>query len=107
MRENGVVIIQAHPFREAFYIPNPGHLPLEKIDGFEIFNRGNDKEYNDKARALAKENPHLLTTSSADTHTADTVGVGGIITNKRIRNERDLADILRSRDYELIIPNEE
>ena len=107
MRENGVVIIQAHPFREAFYIPNPGHLPLEKIDGFEIFNRGNDKEYNDKARALAKENPHLLTTSSADTHTKDTVGVGGIITNKRIRNERDLADLLRSRDYELIIPNEE
>lgn len=107
MRENGVVIIQAHPFREAFYIPNPGHLPLEKIDGIEIFNRGNAKEYNDKAFILAKENPHLLTTSSADTHTTDTVGVGGIITNRRIRNERELADVLRSRDYDLIIPTQD
>lgn len=107
MRENNVVIIQAHPYREAFYIPNPGPLPLEKVDGIEIFNRGNAKEYNDKARALASENPHLLTTSSADTHTTDTVGVGGIMTDKRIRNEKELAELLRSRDYELIIPEEE
>lgn len=107
MRENGVVIIQAHPYREAFYIPNPGPLPLELVDGIEVFNRGNAKEYNDKARALANENPHLLTTSSADTHTCDTVGVGGIMTDIRIKNEKELAKLLRSGNYELIIPKEE
>ena len=106
MRENGVVVIQAHPFREAFYIPDPRPLPLEMLDGIEVFNRGNAKEYNDKAMMLANENPHLLRTSSADTHTPDTVGVGGIITTKRIKNEKELAQILRSRDYELIIPEQ-
>ena len=107
MRENGVVIIQAHPYREAFYIPNPGPLPIELVDGIEVFNRGNSKIYNDRAMELANKYPHLLTTSSADTHTPDTVGVGGIVTKKRIKNEKELAALLRSRDYELIIPVQE
>ena len=105
MRENGVVVIQAHPFREADYIPAPGVLPLDTIDGIEIFNRGNSRpDMNEKAAAFAAEHPHLLATSSADTHTADTVAVGGIITHHRLRTEADLAKALRKRDYELILP---
>ena len=106
MRENDVVIIQAHPYREAFYIPNPGPLPLELVDGIEVYNRGNSPQYNDMAMELAAKNPHLLQTSSADTHAPDTFGFGGIITKKRITNEGELAALLRSRDYELIIPEQ-
>ena len=103
MRENGVVIIQAHPFREAFYIPEPGPLPVEMIDGVEVFNNGNsDPSMNERALEFAKEHPHLLRTSSADAHWYECVQYGGIVTEHRIRNEQDLAKVLRSREYELV-----
>ena len=105
IHKNGVVLIQAHPYREADYIPNPGPLPLEYVDGIEIYNHGNSKkEMNEKAMSLAKENPHLITTSGADAHWAENVPFGGIVTKKRIQNEKTLAEILRSKDFELIIP---
>ena len=105
LRKYGVVLIQAHPFREAFYIPNPGHLPIELIDGIEVYNRGNaTEEMNQKAWALANMHPHLIKTSSADSHTTDTVNVGGIITSNRIRNSTDLVNTLRANDFELILP---
>lgn len=108
LRQNGVLLIQPHPFREAFYIPNPGHLPLEYIDGVEVYNRGNStQEMNQKAVDFANENPHLIKTSSADAHTVDRVDCGGIITEKRIKNPKDLVSTLRNGNYTLIIPEQE
>ena len=108
LRQNGVLLIQPHPFREAFYIPNPGHLPLEFIDGVEVYNRGNStQEMNQKAVDFANENPHLIKTSSADAHTVDRVDCGGIITEKRIKNPKDLVSTLRNGNYTLIIPEQE
>ena len=108
MRKNGVVLIQAHPFREAFYIPNPGNLPVELIDGVEVYNKNNStKEMDDKAVDLANKHPHLIRTSSADAHTTDRVPYGGIKTKVRIKSSGDLADILRQSNYELILPKEE
>ncbi|MBO5439595.1 MAG: PHP domain-containing protein [Clostridia bacterium] len=108
MHKNGAVLIQAHPFREAFYIPNPGHLPVELIDGVEIYNKGNStEEMNQKALAFANEHPHLIKTSSADAHTTDRVMFGGIITEKRIKSSQELAEVLRAGSYQLIIPGEE
>ena len=103
MRENGVVIIQAHPFREASYIPNPGPLPVEMIDGVEVFNNGNSSPVmNERALEFANAHPHLLRTSSADAHWMEAVQFGGILTEHRIRTEEDLARVLRSREYEIL-----
>lgn len=104
MRENGVVIIQAHPFREADYIPQPGALPHELIDGVEVFNRGNNTpEMNQKALDFANKYD-LIKTSSADAHWPNHIPYGGILTKKRIRNEAELASLIRSREFELILP---
>ena len=105
MRQNGVVLIQAHPFRTADYIPNPGPLPLEYYDGVEIFNYGNrTNEMNLQAQEYANANPHLLKTSSAEAHSSDRVAFGGIILKQRIKTEKDLAVVLRKNEYELILP---
>ena len=103
MRKNGALVIQAHPFREASYIPNPGPLPIDKIDGLEVYNGGNSSPVmNEKAIALAKENPYLIRTSSADAHVAECLPFGGIITGKRIKTEAELVEALRSGEYEII-----
>ena len=108
MRENGVLLIQPHPFREADYISKPGPLPIALIDGIEVYNAGNGtEEMNDKAMALANENPHLIRTSSADAHTVDRVANGGIITEGRIRCLEDLVRTLREGTYELVLPSKE
>ena len=102
MRENGVVIIQAHPFREADYIPNPGPLPVEMVDGIEVYNKGNSDEMNQRAMEMAEKHPHLIQTSSSDAHWPERVPFGGILTENRIRNEKELALTLRCKNYELI-----
>ena len=104
MRENGVVVIQPHPFREADYIPEPRRLPLEYIDGIEIYNGGNSREeMNDKAVEFANEHPSLIKTSSADAHTPDRVAIGGIKTRVRIKTPAELAKILKNGDFEPIL----
>ena len=104
MRQNGVILIQAHPFRIADYIPNPGPLPIQYYDGVEIYNRGNgSEEMNQKALEYAEAHPHLLRTASADAHWTEVVPFGGITVKSRIRTEKELASVLKSRDYGLII----
>jgi hypothetical protein len=98
------VVIQAHPYREASYIPNPGPLPLDLVDGIEIYNFGNsNNEMNIKAMELAKANSHLITTSGADAHWVENIPYGGIVTKKRIRTAKELADTLKNKEFETII----
>lgn len=104
MRENDVVLIQAHPFREAPYIPEPCVLPLEYIDGIEAHNSCNATEkMNQDAFDFAKQYPHLILTSGGDAHHIERLSFGGIKTTKRIRTSEDLIRTLRTGAYELIV----
>lgn len=101
----GVLIVQAHPYRDRSYITAVGPLDSALIDGVEVYNRGNHREEDVKAAAFAKANPALLITSGADAHACAEVAVGGIETPHRIRTEGELAAVLRRRDYKLILPD--
>jgi hypothetical protein len=104
MRENNVVVIQAHPYREAPYIPEPSVLPLEFIDGIEAHNSCNATEkMNQDAFDFAKQYPHLILTSGGDAHHIERLSFGGIKTTKRIRTSEDLIRTLRTGAYELIV----
>ena len=98
----GALIIQAHPFRVRGYITDPGAYPLGYIDGIEVYNHANLPEANAEAEEFAKENPGIILTSGADTHTADTLCYAGIEADERIRNGAELVSLLRSGAYRLI-----
>lgn len=98
----GGIVIQAHPFRRRFYIPEAKSLPLELIDGIEIFNEGNSQRDNLEAEYLAEKHPEFICVSGADTHDESNVCVGGIISPQRIKNEKDLVSVLKSGDYKII-----
>ena len=102
MRENGALVVQAHPFRHADYIPNPGPLPVEMLDGIEVFNRGNSAEENQSALEMAEKYPHLIRTASADAHWPNHIPYGSIMAKRRITNEQELVALLKSGEYELI-----
>ncbi len=98
----GALIIQAHPFRDRFYINNPRVFPIEFIDGIEIYNYGNSAENNIMAENFYSKHNDLIITGGADAHDDSILCVSGIETCTRIRNETELVSVLKSGNYAII-----
>lgn len=98
----GVLIIQAHPYRERSYVSEVGVMSLNCIDGIEVYNAGNLSEENDIARSFAEEHKELILTSGADAHLPHSVCRAGISVSERISSSQMLVNVLKGRDYQLI-----
>lgn len=96
-REMGLLVCQAHPFRNDIRVLNPTVL-----DGVEVYN-GNPRidSRNDIARLWA-ERHGLIATSGTDTHHADRPINGGIVTDFPITSNDELLAVLRSGNYKLL-----
>lgn len=99
MHSCGALVIQAHPYR---YPCTP--LPLLLIDGIEVYNHSHNREYDESAELLGGEHRGIITTSGADTHTPETVGFGGIMTDCRITDGKELVRVLKEGKYQLLKP---
>ncbi len=98
----GGLVFQAHPFRDRWYIAKPyamDELPL--LDGIEVYNAGNSEEENAKAEMLAKEKG-LKCTAGSDAHGSLSAGRAGIISNVRLRTEKELVSCLKSGNYRIL-----
>lgn len=91
----GGLVFGAHPFRyKELY-------PYGNIDGVEAVN-GNPQSRNELAIEYAKKNG-LLMCAGSDAHNPGEQGTGGIITDRRVKNIREFADIVRSGNYSFIM----
>ncbi|MBQ8145170.1 MAG: PHP domain-containing protein [Clostridia bacterium] len=100
-RENGILLIQAHPFRNNMCISSPGLL-----DGIEVYNGSALGHYktdsrNDIALAWAKKFD-LLCTSGSDLHYPDDPPCAGILTEQKISDASTLVRVLKSKSYSII-----
>lgn len=102
MHSYDVLCIQAHPFRERDYIPHPEMLPLEYIDGIEVYNVRNNEKNNKEAEEFANAHKGLILTSGADAHFLHEVCEGGIEVSKRLYDGRELVAVLKSGEYKLL-----
>ena len=95
-KENNMLFIQAHPFRNWMMIIEP-----RMVDGVEVFNGhfGHDSR-NDIANMWA-EKYNLIKTSGTDYHYITSPANGGIFTNEEITNMGQLVEILKSGNYKL------
>lgn len=95
-KENGLLVVQAHPFRNGMKIAKP-----EYLDGYEIYNGhpGHDSR-NDVALEWCRKYGKLPT-SGTDFHHRGTGTVGGIVTDAPILCMEQLMDVLRRRAYTL------
>lgn len=98
----GVLIIQAHPFRQRNYISHACVLPTEFIDGIEVFNYGNLADENEKAEKFSYENQGLILTSGADAHLSHVLSHAGIITDIKLDSAEKLYNTLKKGNYSLI-----
>ena len=104
VREAGGLLFQAHPFRVRDYIPRPWEtLDPTLLDGVEIYNACNPPLDNLRAVKWAEDNG-LPTIAGSDRHYMGHCENFGIRVPHRIRTEAELAEVLRSGEYELNIP---
>ena len=91
VRREGMLILQAHPFRDGSCYPTP-----YVVDGVEVCNtnpRHDDKD--EKAWAMAREY-NLLISGGSDAHREDDAARGGIETEEEIKTIGDLIAAIRS-----------
>ena len=98
----GGILIHAHPYRWA---GRELQLPLDLLDGIEVYNAGNAPEKNILAQRLADQS-QFIQTSGSDLHNiAETkLGTAGIILPYRVRTETELVAALKRKDHSLIFP---
>ena len=100
-RENGILFIQAHPFRDGMRMTNPALL-----DGVEVYNGSAGGHYgtdsrNDISKAYAAKF-EFITTSGTDLHYPNDEISGGILTEEKITSISQLIEILKSGSYRLL-----
>lgn len=104
VHEAGGMLFQAHPYRERYYIEEPGPLDeLAALDGIEVYNAANKPEENEVAAALANA-MGLRCIAGSDGHSTQSVGRAGILCKERIRTNAQLIRVLKDGAYELYIP---
>ena len=95
--ENGLLFVQAHPFRRGMKISDWNYL-----DGYEVFN-GNPRHdsSNGVAEYWAKLHGKTITTSGSDFHDAGDEGTGGIYFSDQINSNGELLEALKNHRYRL------
>lgn len=93
IKDKDIVIFQAHPFRKSCSCDKE---KAKLLDGIEVYN-GNPRHdsKNKDAYKFAKDN-NLLMVSGSDFHEREDLGTGGIITNTRITNDKELVKELKN-----------
>lgn len=95
--ENGLLFIQAHPFRRGMEVEN-----WQILDGYEIFN-GNPRHQsnNEIAELWAKRHNKTIIVSGSDFHEVGDACGGGIYFKKPVKTNDDLLRELKSGNYRL------
>ena len=96
-RNEGILLFQAHPFRNSMTVVNP-----KLLDGIEVYNghKGHDSR-NTIAEAWA-DRFGLRKSSGSDFHDPTSQIDGGIIIGSRITTQKELKEVLLSGEYELV-----
>lgn len=100
MREEGALIIQAHPYREAAYIDHIRLFPRQ-IEGVEIVNSTRTELENEMAR-LYQENYGLLPFAGSDNHSAALrKKLAGLSFETPLESEADFIARVRAQQFEI------
>ncbi len=105
VRPDQGLLIQAHPFRK-------GCVPVASmlLDGIEVFNaspRHLHHNCNDFAQEYADQvGNRFIRTAGSDCHRVEDIGRSGILSETLPKDTFELADLLRSGQYQLIIPED-
>ena len=99
VREDGGLVIHAHPFREAGYIDMIRLIPRD-VDGVEVLNSSMKDEFNRRAEWYA-ESYGLLRSAGSDNHVGRREKLAGVLLPERLRTGADFVRLMKSGAAEL------
>ena len=98
-REDGGLVIHAHPFREAGYIDMIRLIPRD-VDGVEVNNASMTDEVNRRAEWYA-ESYGLLRSAGSDNHYGQRGKLSGVLLPERLKTGADFVRLMKSGAAEL------
>lgn len=106
LRQNGALVIQAHPYREASYIEYFRLFP-RNVDGVEVLNASNTDEENQIAEYYAAHYD-LTRFAGSDNHRAGGIArLGGVELDFSLESEAQFVQAIKQRKHQVfLIPNE-
>lgn len=96
VRADGLLVIQAHPFRSGMTVMRP-----ELLDGYEVFNGAVTHDSRNPIACAWCRLHGKIPTSGSDFHNPDSVIDAGILTDEPVTDMTQLCGILRSGTYTL------
>ena len=97
LHESGMLIYQAHPFRNGMTVIDPKYL-----DGIEVFNGHHLHSSRNRIATLWADIHGLKRTSGTDFHESRHYCCGGILTDFPIETVDQLVTVLKEENYELL-----
>ncbi len=94
------IIIQAHPFRDGMQ-----SVKTESLDGIEVFNMHPNHNSRIGLAARYAYEKNMIVTCGSDFHHYGQECLCGILTENPLKNSYDVANVLKSRDYNITIGN--
>lgn len=95
--ELGLLLFQAHPFRSGVRIVVP-----DRLDGVEVYNGHIGHDSRNEIALKWAERYGLRRISGTDFHQSIHIPTGGILTEKPIRSNSELLEVLRSGEYTVL-----
>ncbi len=96
-KENGVFIVQAHPYRDGKNLPSPEH-----VDAIEVYNsHPRHANFNEEALEMAIKFDKLQTAGS-DAHQLPDIALSGVITDTKIESAQDYINAVKNKKITLI-----
>ena len=104
VHEAGGIVIQAHPYRDRWYMNMAVKPRADLVDGIEVYNAWNNPGENPKALALARTKDYIIT-SGGDIHEANDplIGSAGVVLPHRVRSSKEFADALKQRSHKYLV----
>jgi predicted metal-dependent phosphoesterase TrpH len=96
IQKAGGMVIQAHPFREAYYIKMTRYAP-RYVDGIEVINASHENpEFNKRAEFYARSYD-LPVTAGSDTHSAEYMFGGGVAFDHKLASVHEYIKLVKTR----------
>lgn len=106
LTENGALVIQAHPYREARYIDHIRLFP-RSVEGIETIN-ANRTDFENKMADIYADNYGFVKIAGSDNHIGDSqTHLAGICTDTPIIDEKDFMERVRKRQINIFTLEQE
>ena len=104
IHEAGGIVIQAHPYRDRYYVNMAVGPRTDIVDGLEIYNACNAPGEDVQTLPLLEQKDFIMT-SGGDIHkdSDERIGSAGVVLPCRVRSSKEFADALKKRSHGLLV----